>query len=60
MTLGNSAGCSPFCGCAARQVAEVIGEELKKGFPDIVQAVGLAEIPPDEIAKEWKKINIFL
>jgi len=54
MALGNSAGCSPFCGCAARQVAEVIGEELKKEFPDVLQAVGVAEIPPEEIVTGWK------
>jgi hypothetical protein len=55
MALGNSTGCSPFCGCAAREIAEVIGEEIKKDFPEIKSAVGMAEYPPEGFIEKWNE-----
>lgn len=55
MALGTAAGCSPFCGCAAHQIGEVIGEALKKSFPEIKKTVGLAELPPNDILTLWKE-----
>lgn len=57
MALGTTAGCSPFCGCAAHQIGEVIGEALKNLFPEteIRKTVGLAELPPDDVLASWKE-----
>ena len=53
LALGTSTGCSPFCGCAAMQIAEMIGEELQVKFPEIKRAVGIAAIPEEEILTTW-------
>ncbi len=53
LALGNSTGCSPFCGCAARQIAELIGEELQMKFPEIRRTLGFAELPEPEILNRW-------
>jgi Fe-S cluster biogenesis protein NfuA len=53
LALGSSTGCSPFCGCAASQIAELIGEELQVKFPEVKRAVGIAAIPEDEILTAW-------
>ena len=42
MALGQGAGCSPFCGCASKQIAELIGDELRERFPEIKRAAGAA------------------
>ncbi|MBI4119449.1 MAG: hypothetical protein HY456_01210 [Parcubacteria group bacterium] len=55
MALGSAAGCSPFCGCAAHQIAEAMGEVLKKEFPEIKKVVGIAKLPPEEITKKWNE-----
>ncbi len=54
LALGNGIGCSPFCGCAANQIAELIGEELASEFPEIKRVVGLADIPSDDVIKMWE------
>lgn len=54
LALGNGVGCSPFCGCAANQIADLIGRELVEVFPEIKRVVGLADIPPDEFIKVWE------
>ncbi|MCS7185276.1 MAG: hypothetical protein NZ870_05095 [bacterium] len=51
MALGSSVGCSPFCGCAANQLAEIIGEEIKKKFDYVKRVVGVPELPPNRIIK---------
>ncbi|MFN4181688.1 MAG: hypothetical protein ACK4G3_00520 [bacterium] len=53
LALGNSTGCSPFCGCAARQIAELIGEELQAKFPEIRRTLGIAELPEPEFLRRW-------
>ena len=54
LALGNGVGCSPFCGCAANQLAEIIGVELSNVFPEIKRVVGLADIPPRDFMKLWE------
>lgn len=53
LALGDGVGCSPFCGCAANQIAEIIGYEISTEFPEVKRVVGLADIPPDDIIKLW-------
>lgn len=53
LALGNGVGCSPFCGCAAGQIAELIGQEISREFPEVKRVVGLADIPEDNIIKSW-------
>ncbi len=53
LALGTSTGCSPFCGCAAKQIADLIGEELTEHFPEIKRTIGTAEIPEDEVLSKW-------
>ena len=57
LALSAGVGCSPFCGCAARQIAELIGYELSQKFPEIKRVVGYAEIPPDDWLKKWQEEN---
>ncbi|MEO0255627.1 MAG: hypothetical protein ABIN20_09435 [candidate division WOR-3 bacterium] len=56
VALGDSTGCSPFCGCAARQITEIIFEELRKKFPQLKKAVGIAELPPEDYLKKWAEV----
>ena len=53
LALGSSTGCSPFCGCAAKQIADLIGEELQGKYPEIKRTIGIAEIPQDEVLQSW-------
>lgn len=58
LALGSGAGCSPFCGCAARQLVDEIigprlGPELKRQFPDIKSLKPEATLPPPDIEKQW-------
>jgi Fe-S cluster biogenesis protein NfuA len=55
LALGDGVGCSPFCGCAANQIAQLIANELAYEFPEIKRVVGLAEIPPDDFLKLWNE-----
>lgn len=56
LALGKGTGCSPFCGCAANQLAAEIGKFLIKEFPNDVRAVaGVATLPPDDIKNDWDK-----
>jgi Fe-S cluster biogenesis protein NfuA len=57
LALGDGVGCSPFCGCAANQIAQIIANELAYEFPEIKRVVGLAEIPPEEYLKVWSEEN---
>lgn len=57
LALGNGVGCSPFCGCAAGQIAEIIGQEISREFPEVKRVVGLADIPGDDIIKLWNEEN---
>lgn len=54
MAIGG-AGCSPFCGCAAQQLADMIAIELGKRFPDITKVIGEAALPSQQIQDEWNK-----
>lgn len=53
VALGDSTGCSPFCSCAARQITEIIFEELRKKFPQLKKAVGITELPSEDYLKKW-------
>lgn len=57
LALSQGVGCSPFCGCAAGRIAELLGEELKKKFPELEQfrIYGLAAFPSEEIKVSWKQ-----
>lgn len=57
LALGNGVGCSPFCGCAANQIAEIIGQEISGEFPEVKRVVGLADIPSEDIIKMWNETN---
>ena len=55
LALGKGTGCSPFCGCAANQLADQIGNFLLSAFPNEVNAVvGRAILPPDDMKTAWK------
>lgn len=53
MALGQGAGCSPFCGCAAKQIAELVGDELRERFPEIKRAAGAAAFPAAAVLDAW-------
>jgi len=55
LALGTASGCSPFCGCAAREIAEVIGDELQRLYPQVRRTIGLAELPPTSIVALWNE-----
>ncbi len=54
LALGQGTGCSPFCGCAAKQLAELIGAEMRDAFPQIRRTLGVAELPTEEILHAWR------
>ncbi len=54
--LGSSTGCSPFCGCAAKQLTEIIGLEIQKVFPFVNKIVGTAELPSNDYILIWNNI----
>lgn len=53
LALGTATGCSPFCGCAANQITEVIERMMKHQFPEINKVVGFAKVPTPNILEEW-------
>ena len=55
LALGNSTGCSPFCGCAANQIAAFIEGVLKKELPWVASVIGKAAMPTQETLTEWKE-----
>ena len=54
--LGAATGCSPFCGCAAADIAKFVQKALKQEFPWIRSVVGKAAIPSPEVLKDWQKL----
>ena len=55
MALGSGTGCSPFCGCAANQIAELIEKELCQKFSGIARVFGKAALPAQEYLDQWNK-----
>lgn len=45
MSLGEGLGCSPFCGCAAKQIGEQFEPFLMNRLPWAVRVVAEAEAP---------------
>lgn len=48
MSLGEGLGCSPFCGCAAKQIGEQFEPFLMNRLPWVVRVVTEAEAPTDD------------
>ncbi len=57
LALEQGVGCSPFCGCAANQIVQLITPELKKNFPELAhfRVHSLATLPPKEIRDNWQE-----
>jgi len=55
LALGDGTGCSPFCGCAANQISELIEEKMLKCFPGLARVRGEADIPKPEVMDKWNK-----
>ena len=55
LALGKSTGCSPFCGCAAKQLTKILEKYLIEKFPEIENVYGEAALPSEEFLKEWNK-----
>ena len=53
LALGQGTGCSPFCGCAARELAEEIEKYTMEKFPDIEKLYGVAMLPDKKIVDAW-------
>ena len=53
LALGSGTGCSPFCGCAAKEISKYIGNLLKNNFSFIKHARGEACIPPQDVLDKW-------
>ena len=53
LALGSGTGCSPFCGCAANQIAEFIEEKLKSKFSWLKRVRGEAAMPSEKELKQW-------
>ncbi len=53
MAISKGTGCSPFCGCAAGQISDAIGEMMKKRFAWIKKVHGEASFPPEDVLKRW-------
>ncbi|MEK7498580.1 MAG: hypothetical protein AAB611_01825 [Patescibacteria group bacterium] len=57
LALQQGVGCSPFCGCAANQILQLLEPELRIKFPELqhFRIYSLATIPPKEIENQWKQ-----
>lgn len=55
MALGSGMGCSPFCGCAANQLAESLEKYLKEKFPWVNRVHGTAKMAPARVLREWNQ-----
>jgi Fe-S cluster biogenesis protein NfuA len=55
LALGTATGCSPFCGCAANQITEVIERIIKREFDWVRKVVGQASVPTQEIINKWNR-----
>lgn len=47
LSLGEALGCSPFCGCAAKQIGDQFEPYLMERVPWMVRVVAEAEAPPE-------------
>lgn len=56
LALGTATGCSPFCGCAVNQIAEVIEKRIKQRFDWVRKVVGQASVPTQEILNKWNSV----
>jgi len=56
LALQQGVGCSPFCGCAANQILQILDPELRNKFPELqhFRMYSLATLPPKEIIEQWK------
>lgn len=48
LSLGVGLGCSPFCGCAARQLADAIERLMIEKLSWVTRVVGMASAPGKE------------
>ena len=48
LALGEGLGCSPFCGCAAKQIGDQFEPFLLDRLPWLVRVVAEAEAPKDD------------
>lgn len=57
LALQQGVGCSPFCGCAATQILQLLEPTLKTKFPELqhFRIYGRAMLPPQEIQNQWKQ-----
>jgi len=53
LALGTGTGCSPFCGCAARQITEYIEGLLKNKFSFVKKVRGEPGVPSQVVLDEW-------
>lgn len=53
LALSGDVGCSPFCGCAANQIAEFIEEKMKSKFFWLKRVRGEAAMPSEKELKQW-------
>jgi len=55
LALGTGTGCSPFCGCAANQIAEALEASFKNHFSWVKKVRGEAKMPGPRILEDWNK-----
>ncbi len=57
LALQEGVGCSPFCGCAANQILQLLEPALKDKFQELqhFRIYGRAMLPPQEIQNQWKQ-----
>ncbi len=48
LSLGEGLGCSPFCGCAAKQIGDQFEPFLMERLPWLVRVVAEAEAPKED------------
>jgi len=53
LAIGSATGCSPFCGCAAKDITEMIGDRLIKKLPWVRKVHGQAKVPSKQILDKW-------
>ena len=56
LAFGTGVGCSPFCGCLARQITERVEEDIKKKFSGIDRVRGEADLPSKKVLEEWNQL----
>jgi len=53
LALGSGTGCSPFCGCAAKDIVQYMGKKLGNEFAWVKFVRGQPSIPDQSILDKW-------